>query len=489
VPAADDGSTGPRVPGTLHLRYAVPGAGAGSPGSLPIAQLAVSVDGKALAPVAVAPGQTVLCDAAPAPFAVGEHRSVQVVSTYRDAADNVSEPETIAVKAFDARSPRFVPTSPVLLWTGAPDATGQAELALRWQSQAGAASYRVYLGDARRLAGELGIVLPDGPVRSEQAKPIHDVSASLADKRHFSFLGEAPGAPNDDGLIHFRSQIPGSLRTVQFVRIVPLSAGGAETPFQTCGLVPIAVPGSNRPPIPALAATTGPTAGLTLTIRASGLRSELLDAAPTGPPEFRLRRTRTSGTHRPFVPVWRTGTLSVSGDGIWMATVTIPATELEPFVRTVWLAEVRYPADPPIPPGVVAVPVDGAVEPIWSTLGSAARAIWSDLSLAAESLLIPPDGPSAPVAPTLVHNADGTNALTVTGLPVAHPAAIAPYRLEIYRAAAGAAFAFAGIENVLGEELTWSDLAPAAADARYSVVVIDPIGRRSPAATAAISPK
>lgn len=481
----DDGSTGPRVPGEVHLRCVVPADGAGAPGSLPISELIVSVDGEALAPIAAVPGEIVLCNAEPGVFAVGEQRSVSVTAAYSDTAGNVSSPETLAVKAFDARSPQAVATSPVLLWTGAPDATGQTELALRWPPQAGAASYRVYLGDAQRLAGTLAIGLPPGSLRSAQVKPIHDASARLTDKRGFTLIGQASGAAGDDGFVHFQARIPGSLRTVQFVRIVPLSAGGGETRFEACGLVPIAVPGCDRPPTPALSSELDPAVGLMLRIRGQGLHKDLLDAAPGELPEFRLRRTRTSAADRALAPVWKSGTLSTSGADGWEASVTVPVAELEPFVKVVWFAEVRYPAEPAVPPGVAAVPVDGAAEPAWSAVGSAAEAIWSDLSLAAESLLIPPSFPLAPAAPTLAREPDGTNVLELAGLPLAHPSAIAPYRLEIYRADAVAAFALAASEDLLSAELTWSDPTPATSGTRYSVLVVDPIGRRSPATTVA----
>lgn len=476
TPEADDGSSGLRIPGRLRLRYVVPAYLNGAPGSLPITELRISVDGVPLPARAVAPGETVVTEAEPGAFRVGEQRRVPVVSVYVDADSVESPAETAACQVFDARAPRVVPTSPVVIWTGEPDATGQAELALRWPPREGAARYRVYLGDARRLADAAGVALPDSHVRSRQAGPIHAAAGSFADKQLFTFLGEV-SEPAGGGHVQFRTRIPGALRSVQFVRIVPLTEGGAEAAFAACGLVPVAVPGTDRPPTPALDAVTGPAAGLTLTVRALGLRAHLLAASPGRAAEYRIRRTLSSTKERTYAPVWRSGALA-EADGSSTASLTVPAAELVPFVRITWLAEVRYPAEPPIPPGVSPLPVAGGVEPVWSAVGDSAESAWSDPSLAAESLLIPPDGPEVPdVARTQA--ADGSTMLTVTGLPVAHRAAVAPYRLEIYRGLPGIPAELASSQTISAAEVTWTETSPVPAGVHYDVLVVDPIGRRS----------
>ncbi|MFI9103591.1 hypothetical protein ACIGXA_23995 [Streptomyces fildesensis] len=478
---ADDGSSGPRVPGTIRLRYEVPGPGHTAPGALPITELRVSVDGLALPPEPVTPGDTVFLEAAPKPFAVGKHRAVRVVSTHVDADGTPSVPSDVECAAHDARAPHTVPTSPMVLWTGPRDATGQAELALRWPPRAGAARYRVYLGDARRLAGALGLTLPGTPVRAAQAHPIHRRSGDLTTKESFTFLGEAPGTTGDDGFVHFVTRIPGGLRSVQFLRVVPLTAGGAEAAFPACGLVPVAVPGNDRPPPPLLDAVTDPANGLTLTIRAHGLRTELLAAAPGGTPELRLRRTRRDAD-RHFALVWKSGDHLTGPDanGVWTATVTVPAAQLDPFVRTVWYAEVRYPTEPALPPGVVALPADGGIEPVWGAVGDGSAGLWSEPSLAAQSLLIPPAEPAAPAVPVVTAATDGSVTLALSGLPAAHLAAAAPHQLEIYRGAPGAATERHVVLPVLDPDLSWTDAAPVPADAHYDLVVVDPTGRRSP---------
>ncbi|BBC29422.1 hypothetical protein SGFS_007160 [Streptomyces graminofaciens] len=478
----DDGTSSARVPGTLRLRCTVPGPGHTAPGSAPIAELWVEVDGVALPPRPVVQNQTVLVEAQPQAFTVGGQRPVPVVAWFVDTTGTLSEKPTTHVLAHDARAPQAIPTSPVVIWTGRMDSTGMAELSLRWPPPTGATRYRVYLGDARRLAGSLtpALALPTSPVRAAQAEPLHAARGRLTDKGVFTFLGETGGTADSDGLVHFSTRVPGGLRSVQFVRIVPLTAGGAETAFAACGLVPVAIPSADRPPPPLLDAVTAPDGGLTLTVRAQGMRPELLDAGAGKAPEFRVRRTRT-GADRHFAPVWTGGKLTMpDGGGPWTATVTVPASGLSPFVRTDWYAEVRYPAEPPLLPGTPSEPVDGGVEPVWGAIGDEAEGVWSEPSLPAASLLVSPFPPAAPAAPVLTTAADGSVTLALSGLPTAHPASGTPYRLEIYRGTPGSAPQERAVLAVEAAAFSWKDAAPVPAGTHYDLVVVDPLGRRSP---------
>jgi hypothetical protein len=84
-------------------------------------------------------------------------------------------------------------------------------------------------------------------VRAANAKRVRAGSAKFDDKHLFTFSGETSGK-SADGVIHYSTQILGSLHGLQFVRIVPTTRGGAEAPFARCGLVPVAIPGVDRPP-------------------------------------------------------------------------------------------------------------------------------------------------------------------------------------------------------------------------------------------------
>jgi hypothetical protein len=478
----DDHSGGLRVPGTISLSVEVPTLAKSAPGSLPVKTLEVTVDGLLQPSITATPGATFRRDFQPRPFDVGEHRPVTITATYADSGNHASPAQTLQCGVFDARAPKVVPTSPLVIWAGQPDATGQAELALRWPPQPGAARYRIYLGDLRRLAGAASMQPSGSAVRAADAKPIHDLSASFADKHLFTFLGETSGTPEADGKIHYSTRIPASLRGLQFVRVVPLSHGGAEASFAHCGLVPVAIPGTDRPAPPAVQALADPASGVAVTVRARGLRQDLLNAGAGKPPQYRIRRTRNADAKRDYIPLQpEGGTLTgPDADGAWKAAFTTPSAKLDPFVRYRWFAEVRYPPEPPLPPETLPERVDGGIEPIWTTLGSESEALWSDPSLVAESLLIPNHGPQPPETPTVSKHADGSTEIHVHNLPEAAPGAIGPYQLEIYRVHGAAPPTLIAATAPSAGQVSWTDTAPPPPTDRYALVVVDPIGRRSP---------
>lgn len=477
----DDLSTGKRVPGTIHLRIGIPDTPLLAPGGLPVAALELTVDGVAQPQRGVAPGDLVELDVSPRSFALGEQRQVPIVATFFDDAGTSSPESRSSCGVFDARAPRFIPTSPVVIWTGQADATGNAELALTWPPRDGATRYRVYMGDMRRLANDAQVALSGNAVRAANANPIHTKSSSFGDRHLFTFLGEVTTAPGTNAPVRFTTQIPGGLRSLQFVRIVPLTQGGAEASFVSCGLVPVAIPGADRPQTPIVEAATDLVNGVTLTIRARGLRKELVEAGAGKPPEFRLRRTRKIAADRGYTPVVPGGGALAGPDanGDWSATVTTPAAALDPFVRYAWFAETRYPAEPPIPPGATPLPVDGGVEPVWTVIGDAAEMLWSEPSLAVETLLIPASPPDPPLDPLLAQGANGEISMFISDLPIASPGAIGPYQLEIYRAKGGSSPELASPPLSGSAEITWNDPAPITPGEFYLLVIVDPIGRRS----------
>jgi hypothetical protein len=106
--------------------------------------------------------------------------------------------------------------------------------------------------------------------------------------------------------------------------------------------------------------------------------------------------------------------------------------------------------------------------------------MWSEPSLPAASLLVPPLPPAAPAAPVLTTAADGSVTLALNGLPTAHPASGTPYRLEIYRGTPGSAPQERAVLPVEAAALSWKDAAPVPAGTQYDLVLVDPLGRRSP---------
>lgn len=469
---SDDGSTGLRAPGIVHLVYQVPDVRHGAPGASPITTLSVSVDGIPQPPLPVTAGDPTVIEASPQPTTVGTHKTIIITSTYTASTGETST-ATTPCAIFDARPPRPLHTSPIIAWTSFPDSTGLSRIDLSWPAANGAARYRLYLGDARRLAAALSLDIPDGATRAEVAGLIHARSSDLANKNAFTLLDETTEP-------RLTATLDGALRNTQFVRVVPLTNGGAESAFASCGLVPIAVPHSEKPPQPSLGVeyTDAATA---LTLTATGVATGSTGAEP----EYRILQALPGNTDPEFaIPRGSPATLSSDDDGAsgtWHTQIDLADADLQPFVATTWWAQCRYPAEAPTDGGA-PLPPDGGVHPDWPPLGDAALSLWSLTSGPTRTVHIPAELPPAPTAPTATRTPAGVT-ITATGLPPSRPAMIAPYVLEIYRftaaAATGDRYVRIANPNTANGAIEHTDASATPAD-RYDLVLVDPIGRRSP---------
>lgn len=468
----DDRSTGPRTPGIVHLAYQVPDVIRSAPGASPIATLSVTIDGGPRPPQAVTTGDIVVIEASPQATTAGAHPTITITSTYVTSTGE-SSTATTPCEIFDARAPRPVHTSPIIAWTSFPDSTGVAHIDLSWPAAGGAARYRIYLGDARRLAALLPLGIAEGTARAVVAGLIHARSADIASKDAFTLLGETTEP-------RFTATVDGALRNTQFVRVVPLTEGGAESAFASCGLVPIAVPHSEKPPQPSLGVEYT-DAATCLTLTATGVASTMTAAAA---PEYRILQAIPGNIDPEFAIPYGSPAALVSDDGgatgVWHAQVGLADADLRPFVATTWWAQCRYPAEVPTDGGA-PLPPDGGVHPDWPPLGQAALSLWSLASGPTRTVHIPPDAPAPPAAPTATRTPAGVR-ITAAGLPASTPAMIAPYILEIYRftAAAGPNDRYVRLANLntAAGILDYDDPSPMPAD-RYDLVLVDPIGRRS----------
>jgi tetratricopeptide (TPR) repeat protein len=66
--------------------------------------------------------------------------------------------------------------------------------------------------------------------------------AGLGLRDRFRLLTDTPLTPGGDGSVLFDTRLPRALETVQFLRFVPLSSQGNEAAFESCPLLPVAVP-------------------------------------------------------------------------------------------------------------------------------------------------------------------------------------------------------------------------------------------------------
>lgn len=505
---------GPASPGTLSIRIDLPKADALPPGARPIAAVDIAVDG-APQSQAVGPGQTRAdSTAVVAPTRPGSSRVVQVTAVFRDTDGRVSLVGEAQREVFDPRPVIPNPTAPVLVWAGRVDPTGLAELSLTWPAANLQTGYRVYLGDERRLAKALSI--PEGVLQGTAQNPPHrlhhtralaadkiseaDRAQELADKGQFTLLNETPVKPAANGVVTFQHRLPGGLRGVQFLRIVPVTRAGAEAPFGKCGLVPVAVPLEERPPAPTVD-VHAEDGGVRIRVRAYGLDADML--ARFGhpgsgiAPQFRVRRGRSGVQDPVYMPIVKEGDLKPPPAGSppgtpWTAEYVENEAATPAFVPQTWVAEVRFPPEP-VQAEANADPGPLAVRPLFGPFGRDAESRWSAPSLPASTTRVPPSVPLAPATLAAVKQANGTVKLSVGGLPVGHPKVMAPYQIAVWKWVAdiagprmsGEAPATVGV--VPGQQAV--EHVDAAGDAvAFSVAVIDPLGRLGAASEVHVPP-
>ena len=162
-----------------------------------------------------------------------------------------------------------------------------------------------------------------GATRAEVAKKgcDRDDHGGLGSRDRFRLLNAEPLTARD-GRVTMTELFPRSLRGVQFLRIVPVSAQGREAEFADCRAIPVAVPTDRRPPAPRVRARVDPArAGATVTVDAVGLDLVALEAvepglladppaADAGAPEYRIRRSMTPVTDPLFAREIGHGVLS-----------------------------------------------------------------------------------------------------------------------------------------------------------------------------------
>jgi hypothetical protein len=478
-PAADDGSQGSRSPGVLVVRVFAPSAESLPAGAPLIDTVEIQVDGGAPVTRAAPSGDEPAVARMPAGATeVGGDRPVTVVARFRDADGRPSGDGTAVLVVHDPRAPRWVPTSPTLRFTARADPTGLAQLALRWAPVLGADDYRVYLGDERRLADQLGLVTDPAAPRAERVRAIWARADELGDKRLFTLLESAPVSAG--GSVRFTHQIPGSLRGVQFVRVVPVSKGQVEARFDTCGLVPVAVPDDSRPPAPSLRVTVDGAGTAHAEITARGLDPAALAARPGAAPQWRLRRGRAPADPL-YLPVVTDGELTAPSAGAadpgWSARRDLPAGP--PFVRIAWLAEVRYPPEPARPAGTNPAEDDLGAHGLWEEATTGAPGEWSAPSLPASAIRVPPDPPDAPSGVHAETDEAGRTELTIPAAPPADPRAVGPYHAVVHRQTDERPLEPLPPAPITGAPFVLAD-EPAAGSPRpsaYLVALSDPLGR------------
>lgn len=488
---------GPASPGHVNVQIPVPSVSLLPAGSLDIASLELEVDGIALPPKALvtpAWGQIAMADVQMTlpPLAVGEQRRSKLRAVFVNSAGGRGPAAEVALAYADRRRPPVIPTAIGLIWTSRPGPSPEVELRLAWPGAAGT-KYRAYVADAKSLGVE-------GASRAEIAAKggQWDREHTLGGRERFRLLTDPPLEPSG-GTVFLSERLPRSLSTVQFLRIVPATAGGREADFDTCGVVALAVPTDRRPPAPRVqGSVSGQKAKVS--IDAIGLDLVELEASEPGlftsppdasarPPRFRLRRAAGAVSSPLYAREVTRGDLkaaAVDGQTVFRAEFE-DENELEAFVRYSYWAEVQMPPERRLEPGMFEIPPAAGVLPAEpAQIADMPRPF--SVASAPAMVMAAPTGPPAPLMGAAASvNAEAGNVqavLTASDTPSAHPLAVAKFKLRIWEQWGGGDLELVSPDLELqGGVLEWTGAFRPEAGTPLPLVlhvaVIDPLGRES----------
>lgn len=500
--------SGPAVAGSVRLTLVVPALHEMTAGSRPLTRAVVVWDGATQDAAAPQAGGTLGFDFALPALLPMERRTLTATAFFEDDAGGVGAAALLPVKLCDPRSPPVPRTGIGIVWSSRPAPATDVEFRLRFSGVPGA-RYRAYLSDSRGL--DLALFEGDRP-RTRAEIAVDGAQRGLAGvglRERFRLLTDEPLKPAADGRVLFDTRLPRALETVQFLRFVPLSDQGAEAPFESCPLLPIAVPGSHAPPAPRVETVVDPvTAVASVTVRAVGLDLVALKSAEPGlfvgpgdpaaadavAPGYRLRRASGGVPEALYAREIGRGALQREGDEFIATILDAPtASGLSAYVRYHYWAEVQMPAERRLPPGVVELPLPaGSVEPTQREQSQDAPGTYSAVSAPAVAMFVPAEVPA--LAAEMVTATVGAGAvagtwrltLSIAGGPVAHVRAVSPFRVRLHLQVDGGDWTpepgdtpLTAGAMALVPPIERAAAAPPAL--RLALVLIDPAGRESAA--------
>jgi hypothetical protein len=495
-----DGLGGPPAsPGHVNVSVAVPSVAELAAGALDIASVGFTFDGSPLSPIpvpTVAPGTTytVAKRIDLPPLSLAERRTSKLALVFTDTAGVASDATERTVSYGDRRRPAVVPTGLGLIWTSRPGPSPNVELRLQWPGAPGT-KYRVYIADEKSL-GVPGNSRAEIAVAGGQRDRAH----TLGGRDRFRLLTDPPLEAVGTHAV-MNEPLPRSLATVQFVRVVPLTGQGREAEFDSCGVVPVAVPTDRAPVPPRVHVVVDPETGTArVTIEATGLDLVELQASEPGlfteppdpaadPPEFRLRRASGPVNDPVYAREIARGPLAVvrvDGKVVFKAEVPDPHP-LSPFVWYSYWAEVRMPPERRLAFGIVELPPAGGVAPLVPAQMADMPRPFSAVSAPANAMYVPaPPVPKIEGATMSLISEAGTirPSLTAPSTPSASSKAVDAYRLRIWEQWGEADIGKATDVVLDGGALAWGEgtRVPDAADrppVKLWFVTVDPLGRQS----------
>jgi hypothetical protein len=507
----DDQAPGALSPGSLDVRVPVPDNSSIGIGGRPIATLMLSFAGETRT-LAATPGTMIAQVFALPPLAPQQSGSWALTAYFVDDNGTSSPHAAQTINITDGRRPRPTPAGPGIIWTSRPGPSPDVELRLSWPAAPGQA-YRAWIADQRGLdlpaAATRAAIALDGYTKQQQGQ-----LNGRADR--FRLITDTPITAGTDGRAHLATTLPRTLQTVGFLRIVPethpdplanLNACGfVQADFDACGLVPVAVPNDQRPPIPRLTLAVNAAGKPELMVEAVGFDLNAIAVAEPGlfaqpptaanPPRYRLRRA--SGTvndplYARMVGGIRPLSLDRSDDAPQFAATFVDASALLPFVRYTWWAEVCLPAERRLPRGATMLPPPGAITAENTAQTEDAPAAFSLLSAPVTVVNAPTGAPAAlnpaSITATIAAATGGfVLQLLIADVPVAHPQAVGPYRIRLWAEQNGAApVLLADAVPTTNPAFQWTGTVASNGATNIYVVVIDPLGRESPPTVKAVA--
>lgn len=415
-------------------------------------------------------------------------RTVVLIAYWIDQAGQrsaPSNPKTLVMN--DPRPAPAVTFPPGLRYTARPDAMGQARFQLQWISGPGQSFFRVfYSNETRLLRGLANLAEGGGPQATAAAgvlaqlaaetdfavrAEIFDDHGALFDRHLFEQITTQPiPATSSGAVVTVNHAVSGALQVLSFYRVVSVTQAQVESKFESASIVPVRVPNSLTPsrPILSIRPTTDPVTGAFV--------AELTVSVPLGnipASEYRIRRSVQGALDVNAMPVIAGGPIESTADGRGRAVYLDqgPATAggalLQPWLRYVWRAEVRGLSEPGAGPG----------------------ADWSQPSAPVAHMFVPPEPPPPPELLGLSAVPGVEAELRFTHPDPLRGAVGQGYALEVYRQLPGqrasllrtidaGSPATEGGRDAAGEFHVIDADDPPLATA-YSVIVRDPLGRRS----------
>jgi hypothetical protein len=491
----DDQSPAALSPGSLDVRIPVPGNDSIGIGGRQIAKLSLSFAGETRT-INVVPGSMVAEVFALPPLLPLQSGEWQLAAHFIDDSGGMSPDATQNIKTTDGRRPQPTPAGPGIIWTSRPGPSPDVELRLSWPGTPGQ-TYRAWLADQRGLGLAAGATRADVALDGFNRQQNGQLNG-LAER--FRLLTDDLIPTGADGQAVLATTLPRALQSVCFLRIVPETNGGVQAEFDACGLVPVAVPNDLRPPIPRLAVAFNSAGQPELTIEAVGFDMTAIAAMEPGlftqppsaanGPQYRLRRASGAVNDPLYARIIRDVTplaLDRTGAAPRFAAVFEDTASLLPFVRYTWWAEVRMPPERRLPAGAILLPTPGAITAENAAQTQDTPAPFSLLSAPATVVNAPSSAPAALDPDTITATIAASGGafqlqLAIADVPVAHPQAVAPYRIRIWiqQGAAAPVSIDDGVETTTSAFVWQGPIAAADAGSVY-VTVVDPLGRESAA--------